>query len=161
MQQSWIVLKREVKPCLQSVILCVGFSFFLKAKWTWAVGFRGIWWPWSWSPGWPRHPTRPLASDQPRGSEQTGRCQTVFTITSPHLSTQMSLMTGNLSAASLSRPDTAPSLHEHGETTSEGEREAQETSEESGGVSALFTPAPLPVIGVQFYSSGICHSRHL
>lgn len=59
-------------------------------------------------------------------------------------------MTGDLSAASLSRPDAAPSLHEHGETTSEGEREAQETSEESSGVSALFTHAPLPVSGVQF-----------
>lgn len=48
------------------------------------------------------------------------------------------LLTVDLCAASLARPDSAPPLHERGETTGEGEREAQETSEESNRVTALF-----------------------
>lgn len=139
-----------MKPCLQSVILCVGFLFFFKKR-------SG---PELWDSGGCDDPDPDLQADPgiPRvlwpltNPEEVNRQVDVrrfSTITGPHLSNQMSLTIGDLSAASLSRLDAASSLHEHGETASEGERAAQETSEESSRVSALFTPAPLPVSGVQ------------
>lgn len=53
-----------------------------------------------------------------------------------------------LSAASVSVPDAPPSVHEHRERASKGEQTAQETPEKDGKVTAIFSPASLPLFDV-------------
>lgn len=57
-------------------------------------------------------------------------------------------MLPSLSAASVSVPEAPPPVHEHREGASEGEQAAQETPEEDGQVTAVFSPASLPLIGL-------------